>query len=467
MLCVAIVAAVGLLRIDARAQNDTAINQPNAQETPGEGLAFPGAGLENNRPPFLTAVAVDHKDHRYREGEPMKVGFQAERDAQLYLLYHQADGKSYLLFPNLARRDGAVPGGRPVQVPGPQDRFRLRTRPPFGREVLQVLASQTPLAPLERLVDGRSRTPQIPAGTFGELKALAQATPSLWAEHRVPIETLASDNPPTPKRAARAGLFIGIGEYQEPELAATHEELRHSAEVMHKLMLERGGLDPERTRLVTDKEATRKNLEQLIFGWLPSVTRPGDTVFIYFSGHAGQDDTERSDEPDGQDETLAPYDLTVGTDQMSREERVAAYRRSNIVDDTFARWLEELQGRQVVVILDTCHSGGLVAGKDLSRLLVDETRRVKDISQLNTVVLACCGSDEQALFEGTPNKTMWFTYFLAQAIETNRPLTVEQAFRSAQEGMRTIVRRLGAARVQEPTLTDRALLPIYLVPPSE
>ena len=76
-------------------------------------------------------------------------------------------------------------------------------------------------------------------------------------------------------------------------------------------------------------------------------------------------------------------------------------------------------------------------------------------------------SDEQALFQETPNKTMWFTYFLAQAMEKNRPLTVEQAFRSAQEGMRTIVRRLGAARVQEPTLTDRALLPIFLVPTDE
>mgnify|MGYP001073480424 CR=1 FL=1 len=29
-----------------------------------------------------------------------------------------------------------------------------------------------------------------------------------------------------------------------------------------------------------------------------------------------------------------------------------------VLDDTFGRWVQELDGRQVLVVLDTCHSGG-------------------------------------------------------------------------------------------------------------
>ena len=35
------------------------------------------------------------------------------------------------------------------------------------------------------------------------------------------------------------------------------------------------------------EQATKARLEELIARWLPSVSQPGDTVFIYFSGHAG------------------------------------------------------------------------------------------------------------------------------------------------------------------------------------
>jgi hypothetical protein len=59
---------------------------------------------------------------------------------------------------------------------------------------------------------------------------------------------------------------------------------------------------------------------------------------------------------------------------------------------------------------------------------------------------------------------MWFTFFLAQAIETNKRLTVQQAFAHAQKGMQELLKKRREAREQEPTMTDNALLPIMLVP---
>jgi hypothetical protein len=61
-----------------------------------------------------------------------------------------------------------------------------------------------------------------------------------------------------------------------------------------------------------DEQATKPNLDELIVRWLPSVSQPGDTAFICFSGHAGQVDNRDGTEPDGKDELIGPYDLEGG-----------------------------------------------------------------------------------------------------------------------------------------------------------
>jgi hypothetical protein len=300
------------------------------------------------------------------------------------------------------------------------------------------------------------------------LSARLTKDPSTWTEHRVPITTVAAESRPQERKAARVGLFIGIGKYMRSDIAATHEELRHSAEVMHELMLKHGQLDPNRTLLVRDEQATKANLQNLIAEKLPAVTQPGDTVFIYFSGHAGQLPTTDPREPDGQDETIAPYDVDGWHQGDTREQALARIRATDITDDTLAAWLAPLQGRQVVLILDTCHSGGLIEGKGLAKSFwQDEAARVKDISQLNTLVLTSCAADEQSLFEGTPNKTMYFTHCLAEVIQRaagREKLTVQDAYEYSRRRMRVLLREANAPREQEPVMADRVLLPLELVP---
>jgi hypothetical protein len=450
-------AAVALWAAPGRGQP---VPRPDAATGPRDG------GLSNAAPTFLAHVAVDHADGVYREGEVLRVRFAAEREARLYLLYHQADGRCALLFPNPARPDNQVPARQAVQVPGPGEPFRFRVGPPFGVEVLQVLASARPIDELDSLaVRGHGRAPSAPPEMLEQVRRRLIASGGAWAEHRVPIRTLPLSEHPPGRPPIRAGLFIGIGRYLHPEIGKPQEELRHSAEVLHEKMLRRGGLDPARTRLVVDEQATRAALEELITGWLPGITQPGDTVFIYFSGHAGTSPNRDGSEPDGRDEMLGPYDLETGTDSMTVEQRMARFRDSSIVDDVLARWIEELSGRHVVLILDTCHSGGVVEGKGLSRFFSDEAARVKDIAQLDVTVLTSCAADEQSLFEGTPDKTMWFTHFLAQAVETlPAPVSVRGAYEYCRKGLRQVLERRNEARDQEPTLSENSLVPIALVP---
>lgn len=430
-------------------------------------MAFPGAAIFNDQPPFLAGVAVDRADATYRDGDKLRVQFLAEVDSHLYLLYHQADGTSVLLFPNEAHPESKVAGQQPVVIPQPGEEFRFRIGPPLGREVLQVLAATHPVGELEALVAKRGKAPLVEAKLLVALAERLQNDRTTWTEHRVAITSIDADVPQTSQPASRVGLFIGIGDYQRADIE-THEELRHSAEVMHGLMLKHGKLDPKRTMLIRDAQATKANLQKLIAEWLPSVSRPGDTVFLYFSGHASQLPTQDPREPDGIDEALCPFDVAGRRQGESEAQGRDRYRESNIVDDTLAAWLSHLQGRQVVLILDTCFSGGVVEGKALARSFwVDEAARTKDISQLNTLVLSSCAADEQSLFEGTKNKTMWFTYCLTEAIEHaagKEPLTVQDAYDYSRRRMRQLIDAANAPGEQEPSMTDRILLPIALVP---
>lgn len=444
------------------------VTQPAGPDSPIEPLRFAGELLFNANPPFLTGVTVDRQDGIYREGQKLRIQFMAEQDAFLYLIYHQADGASLLLFPNLAQKANRVSAGRPMVIPASEKDLRIRIQAPFGREVLQVLATKEPIAELDGLVGSKDQFPPVAADLIAALAPRLLSNPTLWTEHRVPIRTVAKEAVPVQRKAQRVGLFIGIGEYAHPEFAPTHEELGYSAKVMHDLMLSQGQLDPQRTQLVMNEQATKANMQELITHWLPSVSQPGDTVFIYFSGHAGQYETQDPAEPRRMESSIGPYDLNAGEVSMPANQRQAIYRESNISSGTLARWLEELQGRQIVFILDTCHSGGLFRSKAFEKnFMAQQAKQLKALAQMNMLVLASCAADEQSLFEGTRNKTMWFTYCLTEAIEQEdspRPLAAQSAFEYAKNRMKTLLEEGNAGREQEPHLVDTALLPIDLIP---
>src|SRR5262249_26655518 len=155
------------------------------------------------------------------------------------------------------------------------------------------------------------------------------------------------------------------------------------------------------------------------------------TVIIYFSGHGIQIDDDNGDEADGQDEVLAPHDLVTGdilielVKKAARGEPVdrrvkdwialvkqegpkagnALIRRTGVSDDEFGHWLQKLDGRQVIVILDICHSGGFAdREKEFGSgdkapafdFLDRECARLKDIGQRGCSLLAACGAQESA-----------------------------------------------------------------------
>jgi hypothetical protein len=360
--------------------------------------------------------------------------------------------------------DSRIPAGKAVTIPPPGDGFRFRVGPPFGNEVFQVVASLKPLDELEGLVKRSGEAPAISRELIDKLRERLLKDPAGWTEHRVPIRTVAKETPRPQHKARRVGLFIGVSEYQNEKMDKPFDQLRRGAEAMAKTFADRGKIDAQHIKVITGKEATRANIERAIVRWLPSVSQPGDTVFIFYTGHGNTIKNRDGTSPTGRDGIISTYDNDLGGGINSQEEMDARLRARRITDAALARWLQELSGRQIVLMLETCHGGSMIDGRVLNTFFAREAVRVKGISQLNVVVIAGSGSDESVVTI-LKEPLSRLPHFITDAmLHLPAPVTVEQAFEHYREGAKQWMRDNKLTGAMEPVMVNSALLPIPLVP---
>jgi hypothetical protein len=147
------------------------------------------------------------------------------------------------------------------------------------------------------------------------------------------------------------GVFIGINDYiaYEDEPGGDLQGAEQDALLMRAVLQERWGLPAENTLTLLSREATKEAIRASLTEWMAERVTPGDLAIFYFAGHGAQAFDLDGDEPDGLDETLAPTDILP----LSSE--------NDIRDDEFRRWLLGV-GTEVIVILDSCHSGTATRG---------------------------------------------------------------------------------------------------------
>ncbi len=406
----------------------------------------------------------------------------------MYVLYKRADGQIFQIFPNDEQSQNRVPARQTVQIPAAEnDLFRWVVGSPFGKETIKVLAAKEPL---EGLSDPALREKFFnrlsPAQTKGIALELGPADPT-WAEDTVEIMTYARDQQ-LPAGVRRWGVFIGVGQYafNDDFVAATegkaslnqvpaHRDARALADVLQEV----GQLSE--VRVLTNEQATRENVEEALTRWLPSVSRPGDVVLIYFSGRvlllpgdqanhgaavlapydflpwpALVSVLKRIKEKQGQVEAdLAPFiERAVGVvKQAGSEERAAIelVRQTGVPQPLVAHWLQRLAGRQVVLILDTAHAGAwgpqgsAATGNDAlspRQLWGDGVSRLKGLGQQEIALLGACGprdSDVLRAPEDLSLMTHCLTRWLAQA---PGPLTVEQGHQMLATNMEKLFTEL-------------------------
>jgi hypothetical protein len=499
--------------------------ESDAQEPPRNDLVRIDQATRNGQPAFMVRADVNHSTRDYRQGDTLSVRVASEVDAFLYVLYQQADGPVFQIFPNVHQPDNRVPARRTVEIPGKDDAFRWSVGPPFGDEVIKVIASQRPIA---GLADPAMRQSQFNAVAAKQLKGieleLGAEPPAAWAAHDVKIHTYPRSQQLAAPHGRRYAVFFGVGQYEfnaEYELSlkttlnlpTAHRNAKGLADVLREV----GQLSE--FRIFTNEQATRQQFQDMVTGWLPSVSRPGDTVIIFFSGHGMQIADDEHDEPDGKDELLCPYDQMTAdiVEQLLKKEKLdrdvhdrlkalllhakqvmertgskeqsldSIIRQTGITDDEFAVWLQKLDGRQVIVVLNACHSGGFAqnekghagAGQEAGFDFLDrEVVRLKDLGQAETVLLTACSTQQSSLVRPQKDYSVMPYYLIQLLREARGPVDLVQChqycearmkdyfespeFRAANEKRREL--KIEPIRPHQPQLYNQCSQPAYLKP---
>lgn len=171
---------------------------------------------------------------------------------------------------------------------------------------------------------------------------------------------LVSPNWSEPAHPSRA-LLIGISDYQHqnvwPKLPGSLQDTR----CVREFLTDPHGsikLKPEAVTVIDQQHSTRAAIEEAL-EQLSREARPGETIYLHYSGHGGLLPSESSGESDSLDECLVPIDAP---DFRSRE-----FPAKVIRDKWLAAYLDRLADRvrqdgqpgSVLCVLDCCHSGGM------------------------------------------------------------------------------------------------------------
>lgn len=200
-------------------------------------------------------------------------------------------------------------------------------------------------------------------------------------------------------------LFIGINNYlYVPNLNGAVPD----AQSMYSTFSTTNGLAGEPAALY-DSRATKAAIRSAITD-LASRASAQDYIMIYFSGHGGQ---MPGSEPDALDEFIAPYDGSP-TDASSL-----------ITDDELEKWLSGSRCRNVVLIFDSCRSGGMVknarvqqGGAPIRPFMPKLSTFARDLNIAGYVVLMASNDNQDSYENGSSGI---FTSSLIQGINRSGP----------------------------------------------
>ena len=269
-----------------------------------------------------------------------------------------------------------------------------------------------------------------------------------------------------PAVAADRALLVGVGNFQGAPrlaLAGIDVDLATMSTVANRL-----GFTPPEIRVLHNAEATLAAVKSGLGQWVRDGVGPDDQVLVYLSTHGTQVPDRNGDESDGVDEALLLHDptLAVGPDGQETLSNV-------LLDDDLDQALAAIPSRNILVVIDACHSGtatrdvrlrSLQSGSDRAqakfyaypgkpKAAIRGFTPVAADAPINYVSLSAAADDEQSL--ALPEGSL-FTRGVARTIDRaivrGAPLTPKTV---RDEATRFIADTLGAAdqaRVFHPQL---------------
>jgi len=217
-------------------------------------------------------------------------------------------------------------------------------------------------------------------------------------------------------------VIVGIENYESiTDLSYTIDD----AVDMKDVLVSYGNWNSSNIELLTDKMASKTGINTAIAN-MASKSDADDVCLFFFSGHGSRipDDDGDEGKADRYDEVICPYDTTGDLENV-------------ISDDELGTWLSAYSGN-VVVILDTCMSGGFTKGieetvktvpnprvpkdaiakKHFGEGLVEHLKQrpiSRDLNQVGYVVLMACEEDKSA-YESRGLENGVFTYYIVEGL---------------------------------------------------
>ena len=146
--------------------------------------------------------------------------------------------------------------------------------------------------------------------------------------------------------ARSRALLIGVADVPHNELPGIDldiDNMKKVAEIM--------GFKPEDIKVLFNSQATSANVHQALATWVREGVGPQDHVLIYFSGHGTRVPDPSPGNVGGVDDALVLHDVeraTVGGH---------ATLRNVLIGHEFGAALAAIPSRNVLVLVDACHSG--------------------------------------------------------------------------------------------------------------
>lgn len=160
-----------------------------------------------------------------------------------------------------------------------------------------------------------------------------------------------------PAIAAERALVIGLDVYQDTRLnAKSGTPALNGVNAMKLMLATRLKFTPDNIKTLTNDQATRQGILAAIQDWLVAGSKPGERVFLYFTGHGYFAKDQNGDEADGLDEGFVPFDAKPAF------EGGKLTISGLLIDDELASALAALKGRKVTVVADAGFSGRVTRG---------------------------------------------------------------------------------------------------------
>ena len=144
-------------------------------------------------------------------------------------------------------------------------------------------------------------------------------------------------------------------------------------------------------------------------------------------------------------------------------------RETMLLDNAFGRWIQDLDGRRVVVILDTCYAGGqssqmkgISDSPDYFDFIDSEVARTKDIGP-DAAAMLCLSDAHEVSAERKEGDVSVMTFFLIKLILDGQQVTLTAAYDYVKREVPEYIKKRFPDREQTPILVGK-IGEVYLRP---